>query len=126
MTYSAPLIVLPAMTLYAGGRIDSAVDLMLAEVISAVGQIAGNVFLIFVAGLQFFFMRMAIGTEGLTVAQPAGLFLLISIKLVPPVEIRRMAERRARVGMAFTAYPRTFNFSRVPGCQGFGMSAGVQ
>ncbi|OGW34729.1 MAG: hypothetical protein A2010_12005 [Nitrospirae bacterium GWD2_57_9] len=63
MTYPAPLIVLTAMTFYAGRRIDPAVYLMLDKVISPVGKIASDILLVLIARFELFFMRVTVGAE---------------------------------------------------------------
>jgi hypothetical protein len=76
MTGPAPGIVLAAMALEAGSRIDFAVNGMLRHIVPWMGHGPLRRIFIFVTWFELFFMRMAVRAEGLRMAHVAGPALL--------------------------------------------------
>jgi hypothetical protein len=64
------------MTSGAESRIDPAVDHVLVQVVTPVGQGSFGLIGVFCAGFELFFVRMAVGTERIVVAGTAHLFPL--------------------------------------------------
>jgi len=96
-------------------RVEPAVNPVLHQIIAPVGQRHLGRTLIFVARLQLIFMRMAIGTEGLFMANIAGLLILGQIEFMPRNVICRMVHRRLVVGMTIAAEGRRGQLYRVQG-----------
>jgi hypothetical protein len=94
--------------------IDPAVDRVLGEIVSPVGDAPLGRILELIARLDFFFMRVAIGTEGLDVAQVAELSPLCCVELVARGKIRRMIERGPIVLMTVAAVRGNRDLDRMP------------
>src|SRR5574341_2384802 len=97
MTCFTPRIVLTAVAWEARSRVDPAVDPVLREIVSPVRHGPLRRVLVLVARLEFLLVRMAIGAEGLHVADLAGRFLLDRVELVAGREVLRMVKRCAPV-----------------------------
>jgi hypothetical protein len=113
------------MTFYARCRIDLAVDLVLIEIITLMGQRPFGGILVLVARLQLLPMRMAVGAKGLLVANHAGPALLLSEKPVPIREIARMVQRRPPVLVALAAEGSCRQFNGVLRHNTSRMGAGI-
>jgi len=114
------------MTPDARGRIDLAVDLVLAQVITAMGQRPFGRVEVLVARLDLFLVGMAVNTEGFLMAGCAGKSRT-GIDLVLEHKIRRLViEGTPRVAMALgtVGQPRN-SFGMDPGDTG-GVCAGME
>lgn len=104
MACGAPLVVLSAVALGAGGRVDPPVDLVLAQVVATVRQVPLGGVGELVAWFDLLLMGMAVGAERFLMAGGAGQALPLGVKAVLGEEVRRLVvERLPGVGMAFTA-----------------------
>jgi hypothetical protein len=113
VTYAAPLIILTAVTGKTGRGIDSAVYFVLVQVISPMRHRKLRRILELIAGFQLFLVRVAIGAEGLLVANITSLLVLCGVELVPRDIIRGVVQRCAAVSMAIAAYGGIFHLHRM-------------
>jgi len=95
-------------------RVDPAVDHVLGKIVSPVGEAPLGRILELVARLDFFFVRVAIGAEGLDVAEIAYLCPLRCEELVSSGEIRRVVERGPLVLMTIAAVRGNGDLDRMP------------
>ncbi len=105
--------------------IDPSVYHVLGEIVSPVGQAPLGRILELIARLDFFFVRVAIGAEGLDVAEVADLCPLRCEELVARDEIRRMVERGPIVLVTVDAVRSSGDLDRVPLYETLILRAGV-
>ena len=101
------------MALHAGGRIDSAVYLVLAQVITAMWQVALDSIAKFGTRFKLFFVGVAVGTErfrmtGITGVLCPGIVLVLQHKIGCLV-----VKRTPVIGMAFRAVGESFYLFRM-------------
>ena len=75
------------MALHTGSRIDPAIDLVLAQIVTTVWQRPLRGVLVFVARFDLFLVSMAIDTEGFLMAGITGSLLLACIKSMLRIKI---------------------------------------
>ena len=93
MTCFAAVIVLATVTGKTSGRIDSAVNFMLGDIVPWMRHCPVRSIFEFVARLDLFLMRVAVSAEGLRMADAAGLMLLRSVEFVPHDVINAVVHR---------------------------------
>jgi hypothetical protein len=127
VTCLAPLVVLPAVTLNAGGRVNPAVDLVLAQVIATVGQKPLGRFFILVARLDLFLVGVAIGTKGFLVTGVAGEFILLCIVTVLLIKSGIIVlERCPIIGVTLGTVGRPLHLYRVHLGHAAGIGTGIE
>lgn len=102
-----------------GCRIYLAVNFMLVQIIAPVRQVPSRGFLKLVARLDLFLVRVAVGAEGLRMADFAGLFMLRRVELVLSHVTRpviKVVQCRPPVGMTFAAHLRVSDVFGVLQC----------
>ena len=103
MAYNASRIALAAVTGKTRGSVDFAVNSMLAYVVPWMRHAPVRLIFVFVARLDFFLMRVAVGAEGFCMAHFACLMLLRSVEFMPVDIFRAVVHRRSPIIMAITA-----------------------
>ena len=113
------------MALHAARRVNPAVDLMLAYIVAPVRHGPLRRILVLVARLEFFPVRVAIGTEGFLVAYTARSALLLSKEPVPVRVVARMVQCCPPIGVAIAADRESRDFYGVHCRHAAGVGAGV-
>lgn len=104
MTYFAPLVILPAVALGAGSRIDLSVDHVLAEEVAAVRQVSRGRTRVLVARLDLLPVRVTVGAVGVLMTGGTGQALILRVVAMLLKEGRRLViERLPLVGMTVAA-----------------------
>lgn len=115
------------MTLGAAGRVNSAVNLVLPQVIAAMRQHPLGRIGKFVARFELFLVCMAVDAKRFLMTGGACLTGICGVKLMFQVEVERLVIHEAvGVGVAFGAIGQAGHFLRMNDCHAIGTGTGVE